>query len=500
MADPARLDVLRQQFATNPRRYFAPLANALRRAGDAQAAAALTRAHLAEQPEHLTAHVILGQALADTGDGEGARLAFERAHAVDPGNTVALEALVVLARHAGDGRAAAHWVARLREADPEHAAAEASPVDAFEPFELDAFGTDDREAFDAGTLEPAAEVFEPHAFAADAAPVLPPDVLAARPDGAAPHDAVPHDAMPHLTVPHDVAATGVSSDGILPGGDLLDDLLDPVVGLDAPPTDPVPPPMREVLPELLAADAAAEDAPDRAAAKLAAEPADAPPPPAAPFVTETMAGLLLAQGHAAQALDVYAQLLAQRPDDERLRARVAALRAEVHGGTADLSGGSTEAPTDASDAAPAPAEAPAVDASDERAARMWRVAFAAVPNELPVTPGVPAPQPDGAAAGVAAGDVDQSPDVPNAPAVANVVETFGGEPEPAMPEPAADFERWAAAVDRSEAVHPADASAAPQAAGADPGVEAPTAVGQAPADDLDEDLARFNAWLRGLDG
>jgi cytochrome c-type biogenesis protein CcmH/NrfG len=85
MADSARLDELRRHFEENPRRYFAPLASALRRSGDARAAAALARAQLAVYPGHLTGHVILGQALLDLGDEGGARSAFARAAALDEG-------------------------------------------------------------------------------------------------------------------------------------------------------------------------------------------------------------------------------------------------------------------------------------------------------------------------------------------------------------------------------------------------------------------------------
>src|SRR2546422_8135644 len=46
---------------------------------------------------------------------------------------------------------------------------------------------------------------------------------------------------------------------------------------------------------------------------------------AEPVLTETMADLYLKQGHSEEALRVYQALLAQRPDDARLRARVAAL-------------------------------------------------------------------------------------------------------------------------------------------------------------------------------
>jgi tetratricopeptide (TPR) repeat protein len=54
-------------------------------------------------------------------------------------------------------------------------------------------------------------------------------------------------------------------------------------------------------------------------------PVDIPAAPA-PFVTETMAELFVKQGFREQALDVYRQLLAASPEDERLRAKVAELQ------------------------------------------------------------------------------------------------------------------------------------------------------------------------------
>jgi predicted Zn-dependent protease len=187
MVEPARLDALRRQFAEDPRRYFAPLASALRRAGDPVGAAALTRAQLAVYPEHLTGHVILGHALTDAGDQDGARQAFERAHAVDAGNPVVLEALVGIARQAGDQQGAAHWVARLREADPEHPMA--APDLAFEPIDLDAFGADDDGAFAEGLPTSGDGPGAPAAFSAAALdPRLAVDVPG--------HDAPGHGALP----------------------------------------------------------------------------------------------------------------------------------------------------------------------------------------------------------------------------------------------------------------------------------------------------------------
>ena len=59
----ARLEELRAKFQENPRRYFAPFANELRKAGDPAQAIVVCRAQLATQPGHVSGHIVLGQAL-----------------------------------------------------------------------------------------------------------------------------------------------------------------------------------------------------------------------------------------------------------------------------------------------------------------------------------------------------------------------------------------------------------------------------------------------------
>jgi tetratricopeptide (TPR) repeat protein len=398
MADSARLDELRRHFEENPRRYFAPLASALRRGGDAPAAAALARSQLAVYPGHLTGHVILGQALVDLGDAAGAQGAFARAAALDPGNVVALQQLLTLARDAGDGPGVRVWTERLYEADPELAAelaaTEAGPD--FEPLELEAFAGEERpaEARREAALDPRLAVdAAPEPAAVDVGDAAELGSHA----GAGIAAEAPLDAFEPLVDPADasgpawsdepdvVDATGPEAS---PAPAAVDDYPpldfdDAVVGLDLAPADPLPAPMREALPTLLedgaepppAAERDDEDAAtlyDRAVdappfVELAAAPADEPaviPPPAAPFVTETMAALLAAQGHTAQAADVYARLLAQRPDDAGLRARLAALGA----GAADREpGAATPAPDAVADHEPG-AEPAAGLASDAEAA------------------------------------------------------------------------------------------------------------------------------------
>src|SRR6266487_6672316 len=119
MASSARIDELRQKFHENPRRYFAPLANEYRKAGDAQQAIAICRAHLAQQPQHMSGHVVYGQALYDAGRTEEARVVFEQALALDPENVIVLRHLGDIARRNGDVQSARNWYSRALDLDPQ---------------------------------------------------------------------------------------------------------------------------------------------------------------------------------------------------------------------------------------------------------------------------------------------------------------------------------------------------------------------------------------------
>jgi hypothetical protein len=304
-------------------------------------------------------------------------------------------------------------------------------------------------------------------------------------------------------------------------------------------------------------------------------------PPAAPFVTETMAALLASQGHTAQAVDVYERLLEQRPDDERLRVRLAALRgasvgesrpgaaagaddpavgwadgsaqpatpaadspeagsppegggspvlefidvhaeapeAAVHAADVDVAGrggaldvaGAVDTPDGPHAAAGVATSAArrdeAPDDGDERAARIWRAAFAPLPAEAAADPvaaaGNVTPPPADAPVEIAAGVPAGAPGEPDGGFDDLSFDRFFADaPEPA---PAGEFERWAA-----DAARPGSSAfdlTPPAGVGAvtpEPvtSATAAPAVSAAPAhpapDDPDEDLAQFNAWLRGL--
>lgn len=363
-----RLDELRRNYAEHPRRYFAPLANELRKAGALDDAVALLRDELSRNPAHLSGHVVLGQTLFEAGALAEAGETFEQAVALDPGNLIVLRHLGEIARLRGDGDGAREWFSRLRSADPY---ADDVAVQ---------LGGDEPPVRTGGVIE-------------GSGPVMTPPVA-------------------HAAVTGAVAEPSEEPQRVDPVAFQLFEPIDfdPVVGLDAAPAEPLPEPIRDQLDDLFEAaplgtplDASAhasfvDDLGELAAAEVAASGAahdatgdgavgasgdlseraaaasdsvddvdraveDAPTPasgartanvatPTAPFLTGTMAGLLVSQGHVAEALAIYEQLLAQRPDDEELRARVATLRggegAEARelavGGvfTAGVSGGDPE--------------------------------------------------------------------------------------------------------------------------------------------------------------
>jgi tetratricopeptide (TPR) repeat protein len=118
MSTTARIDELRAKFDENPRRYFAPLANEYRKAGELAQAIAICREHLPRQPGHMSGHIVLGQALFEQAELDDARAVFESALALDPENLIALRHLGDIARLRGDASAARRWYGRVLDADP----------------------------------------------------------------------------------------------------------------------------------------------------------------------------------------------------------------------------------------------------------------------------------------------------------------------------------------------------------------------------------------------
>lgn len=118
MTTGTRIEELRKKFEENPRRYFAPLANELRKTGDLLQAIALCREHLPKQPGHMSGYIVYGQALYESENLDEARGVFEQAIALDPENLIALRHLGDIARRQGDPAAARRWYERVLDADP----------------------------------------------------------------------------------------------------------------------------------------------------------------------------------------------------------------------------------------------------------------------------------------------------------------------------------------------------------------------------------------------
>ncbi len=114
----SRIEELEQKFNENPRRFFAPLANEYRKAGDLERAIAICRAHLGQMPGHMSGQIVYGQALFENGEYDEARSVFETALAMDRENLIALRHLGDLALRSGDTALARQWYTRLLDVDP----------------------------------------------------------------------------------------------------------------------------------------------------------------------------------------------------------------------------------------------------------------------------------------------------------------------------------------------------------------------------------------------
>ena len=271
MASSARIEELERKFTENPRRFFAPLANEFRKAGQLKEAISLCREFVPQQPGHMSGHIVLGQALFEAGEYDEARAVFTTALELDPENLIALRHLGDIARVDADMPTARMWYQRVLEVDPRN---------------------DDTVALLA-TVN-ASVAASPEATGGTVGDVGP-SVDAA--DGAAGWGGI--NPLPLPDIAHEIRS--------IPALPRLPEAL---------------PRFARVTPPAGAPDPVLDGMEDEE------EMRRAPTEPGYAFVTETMAQLYLQQGHREEALKVYRQLLAQRPTDGVLRARVERLEAE----------------------------------------------------------------------------------------------------------------------------------------------------------------------------
>jgi hypothetical protein len=225
---------------------------------------------------------------------------------------------------------------------------------------------------------------------------------------------------------------------------------------------------------------------------------------AEPVVTETMAELYLRQGHRDEALRVYEALLAQRPGDPRLRARVAGLAsADSRAGGAET-GESVPTFLRRILAARPPAPGPSVPPDPEPLPDVESLgspldgAFAIAPPEPEAAPEIVAP---GEASRPAADSItldavfgEEAP--PRPPAAADASAPPPEAPAPAPPPPPGGF-----SFDQFFSPPPAPAAGTPPSPDAGTAPAGPArgsgSRGRPPLED-EGDLDQFQAWLRGL--
>jgi tetratricopeptide (TPR) repeat protein len=307
MSTSLRIEELKKKFDENPRRYFAPLANEYRKAGDLQQAISICQAHLPQQPGHMSGHIVYGQALFEARQFDQARTVFETALALDPENLIALRYLGDIAFELGDRGGARAWYTRVLETDPrnEEIAALMAAMGAEER------GTTSREsgpaAAPAGAGASASKApARSEAVADTAAPVKKPQEPAATTADA--------ELEKLFSRP---AERGPKAE---PQPPPEPSTFSPLSGFGAPKAADAPPPLEKPAPSL------AQGAP---AAHVPSAPSIDGGARDVGFVTETMAELYLKQGFPDRALDVYRQLVAQNPSDRGLRERMERIEREA---------------------------------------------------------------------------------------------------------------------------------------------------------------------------
>lgn len=216
MATSARLDELKKKFDENPRRYFAPLANEYRKLGDLTQAIALCRAHLPNQPGHISGHIVLAQALYEARELGESRQIFEASLDLDPENLIALRYLGDIAREQGEPLQARGWYERVLDADPRNE----DIAQLLRELDGTAVASPDEDESRVPALEdlpqPPLTGFEPRAFSTNA-------TFGSTASGAHPIDPLVADAGSE-TPPWGSAAAAPSAEEFAEQGDALHDL------------------------------------------------------------------------------------------------------------------------------------------------------------------------------------------------------------------------------------------------------------------------------------
>ena len=567
MAYTSEIEKLEKRWAENPKgRNFAPLADAYRKAGELDRAIELCTAGLERHPDYVSAHIVFGRCLMDQKNDPGASDVFRKVLALDPENVLALKILADIAERGHRYDEAVDWLTRLLSADPmngeaaegltrarskaAHSAAKSAPPLAEAPAHAAApepvvrLVPDPAPGLSFTAKRPPPPLPPPqrdfvveHESERDVAETVP--AKAGPPagdietfDGTLDFDSVAHDAAKAegLEVqeevelePQDLVVEGLAhtqyESGTFAPPPGVSESEDELSTIDLP----------LIMPDDVAGESV-RPAPAAQRAPAVARPTDShgpggavPATPAAvtlsdddgaadtaalsraePVVTETMAELYLRQGHPDDALRVYQALLAQRPGDPRLRARVDGLASGESGARGHGTGESVQTflrrilagrpPLRGEDATPGPEPLLAPEFPGSPLDR----AFAIAPPE-------PDPEPEIFAPGEASRPADDSitldsvfgEETPRRGVAPAEGPATPAEPAPTSPPPPGGF-----SFDQFFSPPPAPVAggAAPPAEGgaATPGPTRGSGSRPRPPMEDEGDLDQFQAWLRGL--
>ena len=125
MAGTSEIEKLERRYAENPDgRYFAPLADAYRKAGQVDRALEVVRAGIEKHPDYLSAHIVLGRCLLDKGDDAEAEQTFRSVLDLDAENIIALKSLAEITERTGRTIEARQWLQKLLVVDSMNVEAE----------------------------------------------------------------------------------------------------------------------------------------------------------------------------------------------------------------------------------------------------------------------------------------------------------------------------------------------------------------------------------------
>jgi tetratricopeptide (TPR) repeat protein len=391
VAQISELDKLEARYRENPKgRNFAPLADAYRKAGLIDNAIDLCQEGLKLHPDYVSAHIVYGRCLIDKKDDPGAEQVYQKVLTLDPENIIALKVLAEIAERTSHFDDVVLWLTRLLAADPMNGdaaealarakgkAAAAKAAAPTEPIPEPAVRDSQLIDVDAAIAEaPTTAIGKPDFQIERAVADSPPPSAAADKraqdlevfDGHVDFNAVANAAAKadgiELQEEVELKADAAPIEGLArtqyEGSGMF--RLEASEGLppEPPPSPPQAPELEESMPSVDLPLIMPEEI-DAQMARRTPPPRPAPPPPpqppaavalsdddgaadtatlsqAEPVLTETMAELYLKQGHQEDALRVYAALLAQRPGDARLRAKVEQLSGPPKAGLAKAGSG-----------------------------------------------------------------------------------------------------------------------------------------------------------------